>query len=391
MMSITARKVETKAEFEVFFRFPWKLYKNDPVWVPELPSMRRNTLDKHKHAAWEYLEGDYFVAWRDSEAVGTIAAFVNHRHNQQHHQNIGFFGFFECINDQAAANALFQAAEEYLRAKGVTAIRGPASFTSNELYGLLIENFTLPPMILMPYNPPYYVQLVENYGFQKAMDLYSWRSEFSDAPANVYEADGVTENRLVKAIRRSMERRNITVRSFDSKNKAAEFKLILSLYHAAWENNWGFVSMTDRELDNMVRDLSFLLDPKYTFFAYVKGEPVGFLMMIPNFNDVLKHVNARPGVPEIWWLLKALWHWKIRPKLKSMRVILMGVKEGYRKIGVDAAMQLALAEQMIKDQNKGYEWAEGSWVLEINEDTNRLLEHFGSKLHRKHRIYEKAL
>lgn len=388
-MAITVRKVEDKADFNAFFEFPWKLYKGHPHWVPELPSLRHETLDRGKHAAWEYMTGDYFVAWRGQEPVGTIAAFVNHRHNQIHNENIGFFGFFECIDDQAAADALFKTAEDYLRGLGVTAMRGPANFTSNEMYGLLVKNFELDPMILMPYNPEYYIRLIENAGYSKAMELLSWRGGKQEAREILYEADGVTPSRVLRAIQRNNERREITVRTINMKNKWQEFELLRSIYHDGWEKNWGFLPMTERELNELVKSLGILLMPRYTFFGYVKGEPAGMLLLIPNFNEIIKHVNPRPGVPEPWWLLKTLYHWKIRPKARTLRAILMGVRQDYRNLGVDAAMMLSFVQTLWQDDQ--FDWAEAGWVLENNIDTNRLLAHFGAIDHRDHRLYQKSL
>lgn len=386
-MSVVVRKVENKADFKAFFEFPWRIYQDNPYWVPDMPSLRRTTLDKQKHAAWEYMDGDYFVAWRGQEPVGTIAAMVNHRHNQFHDENIGFFGFFECVDDQAVADALFGAAEDYLRAKGVTDIRGPASFTSNEPYGLLIDSFDKQPMVLMPYNHAYYMRLIENAGFQKVKDLYSWIEDLNIEPALV-EPNG-EPTRAVRAVRRNMERRKITIRTINMKDKGREFQTLRDLYDAGWEKNWGFVPMTNRELDGLVKDLGLLLLPDYTFFGEVDGQPVGFLLAIPNFNQVLGLVRPRPGVPEIWYWLKALWHWKMRPKIKSLRFILMGVREDYRGLGVDAAMHLAIGEQLLKDPR--FTQVEASWVLEDNDNLNRLAEHFGATMHRTHRLYQKAL
>jgi len=388
-MTVSVRKVENTTDFKLFFEFPWQHYKDHPHWIPELPAIRRAALDKKKHPAWQYMAGDYFLAWRDGQVVGQIAAFVNHRHNEFHDENVGFFGFFECIDDQATADALLNTAADYLRGMGVDAVRGPASFNSNEQWGLLVDSFDKDPMLLMPYNPAYYVRLIENAGFYKAMDLYSWRGDFPEARLNVYEKED-TEKRLVRAIRRGMERHGITVRNLDMRNKKRDFGIFRQLYDKAWEKNWGFIPMTDRELDNLINDLGFLVLPKYTWLAFVKGEPAGFLLLIPNFNEVMKHVKPHPGLPMIWWLLKSAWHWKLRPKITSLRVILLGVKEEFRGMGVDAAVLLALAEQMIADEHR-YEWAEASWILENNEATNGLLEHFGSRMHRRHRLYEKAL
>lgn len=385
-MTVTVRRVETKADFKVFFEFPWLLYKNDPNWVPELPSLRRDTLNKKKHAAWEYMEGDYFVAFRDGQPAATIAAFVNHRHNEVHGENIGFFGFFECLNDPEVASALFKTAESYLRDKKVEAVRGPASFTSNEIYGLLVENFDLPPTLLMPHNPSYYIQLIEGCGYEKVMDLYAWIAHKSDFSQRNKE---IIPERLLRVTRQNMTRRGITLRTFDMKNKKRDFQLLRQLYNEAWEKNWGFVPMTERELDNLVRDLGQLLDPEYAVLAYVRGELAGFLLGVPDFNQILKRVYPKPGVPEIWWLLKTLWYWKIRPKATGLRVPLMGVKEEFRGLGVEAAMFLETAEKILS--MSPYTSVEGSWVLETNQPTNQLVAKMGLENYRRYRLYQKTL
>ncbi|MFP4322468.1 MAG: hypothetical protein ACLFTK_08435 [Anaerolineales bacterium] len=388
-MAIDICKVSTPAEREAFFRFPWQHYKDSPYWVPELPAIRRETLSREHNPAWEYLEGDYFLARRGGQTVGTIAAFINHRHNEVHNEKMGFFGFFESIDDQAVAAALLNTAMEYVRGLGATALRGPANFTVNEQYGLLVEGFDQYPIVLMPYNPPYYMTLLENAGFEKAMDLYSWRHDNDTVFSKLYEEDGVTEQRTIKLIRRNNQRRKITVRTFDMRNKQRDFHILRELYDKGWEANWGHVPMTDRELDALVEGLGFLLLPRYTLFGEIDGEPAGFILIIPDFNQVLRHVRPHPGRPTWWWYLQAAWHWKIRPKITGSRAILFGVKREYHGLGVDPAMFLYLAEQLVQDGR--FDWLDASWILENNHPTNDLAVRFGAYIHRRHRIYQKTL
>jgi len=268
-------------------------------------------------------------------------------------------------------------------------MRGPANFTSNESYGLLVENFEKTPTILMPYNPPYYADYLEAFGFRKAMDLYSWHFEQATVRQNVLESDGRTPTRKVRATQRAIERAGIHVRTINMKDKQAEFTRIRQLYGAAWERNWGFVPLTDRELDELVANLSFLLDPRYTYIASIGGEDVGFMMIIPNFNQVFQEVRPGPYSFLPLVLAKTFWHWKIRPKITSMRIILMGVKEGFRQRGVDAAMCLQLAHTFLADAHN--QAIEASWVLETNHDLNRLMENFGGYVDCKHRLYQKEL
>lgn len=388
-MSVEVRMVKDKADFRAFLEFPYQLYKDDPYYVPELPSLRRETFDRQKHPAWEYLTGELFAAYRGAECVGTISAHVNHRHNEFHGESMGFFGSFDCINDQSVANALFAAAEAYLRAQQVSAIQGPVTLTSNEMYGVLVDSFDQLPMVLMPYNYPYYRDLLENYGFRKVMRLDGWKMEMARARTVMYESDGITETKVLRVVRRNNERRNISTRSLDTRRKKAEFQTLKDIYNSAWEKNWGFVPLTERELDALEENLGLLLMPDYTFFASVKGQVAGFVLAIPNINEALHHVKPHPGLPEAWWLLKTLWHFKIRSKITSVRGILLGVKEEFRGIGVESALYLALAEALVKRQR--YDWIEAGWVLETNLNSARILEHLEFENHRHHHIYQKDL
>ena len=165
------RPLANRREFEEFFRFPWRHYADDANWAPPLLSVRRQLLDKSKHPAWKYMEGEYFAAWQSGRIVGTVVAFINHAHNRYHNENIGFFGLFESIDDASVAKGLLDAAAEWAQARGADAIRGPANFTTNEECGLLVDNFSQ-PVIMMPYNPTYYASLVESAGFEKVMDVH---------------------------------------------------------------------------------------------------------------------------------------------------------------------------------------------------------------------------
>ena len=320
------RPLANRQEFTEFFQFPWRHYADDPNWVPPLLSMRRQLLDPAKHPAWKYMDGEFFAAWRGGQMVGTIVGFINHEHNRYHQENIGFFGMFEVINDLEAAAGLLDAAGEWLRSRGVDAIRGPASFTTNEECGLLIKNFDK-PMIMMPYNPPYYPELVEAAGFRKAMDAHCMYMDRA-----LIEASD-TLARLEKLVQRAARRSGIAVRHFKARHKKAEFRLFRDIYNAAWVKNWGFIPMNDEELDALIADLGMLVEPELAFFAEIAGEPVGFALSIPNFNEALYKAYPRPGVPELYTLAQVLWHWKVRRAIRSARMPLMGVKQEHRNKG----------------------------------------------------------
>ena len=378
---VIVRKVESASDFRAFFEFPWTVYKNDPHWVPPLLSMRRDLLDKEKNPAWaEYMEGDYFAAWRGDQIVGTIAAFINHRHNEFHEEHIGWFGAFEVYDDQDAATALLDTAAEWVKARGYDAIRGPQTFTTHEECGLLIDGFTR-PALLMPYNDTYYQALVENAGFSKNMDVYSFHMSREQS------SDTKLTDRLGRITQSAMKRNKITVRPIDRKRLREEFELFKELYNAAWDKNWGFVPMTPRELDAMVESLGQFFDPDFAFFADVEGVPAGFVLGIPDFNQVLKKAAPRPGVPEAISLVRALWHWKVHPAIDWVRIPLLGVKDDYRNKGVDVALYWSILQACINSPRINH--SDSGWILETNDDMVSIAQNMGLKIHKTHRFYEK--
>ena len=377
---VDIRRVETRGEFAQFFSFPWRHYADDPNWAPPLLSMRRQLLDRSQHPAWQTMDGEYFGAWRDGAMVGTIAAFINHEHNRFHNENIGFFGLFESINDREVASGLLDAAAEWARCEGVEALRGPANFTTNEECGLLINNFSQ-PVIMMPYNPPWYQQLVEAAGFDKVMDVHCMYMDRELIKTHNSLA------RLERLVGRAAKRSNIAVRKFDSRDKHAEFQRFRDIYNAAWEKNWGFVPMNDAELKALVDDLGMLVEPDLAFFAEIAGEPVGFALSIPNFNEALRRAYPRPGVPEWLTMIQLAWHWKVRRSINGVRLPLLGVRQEHRNKGVELSMLLALMKALLPSR---YQYLDCGWILETNSLIS-ITESLGGKVYKTHRFYQKAL
>jgi GNAT superfamily N-acetyltransferase len=380
MPPVTIRKVETKQDYRAFFEFPWVLYKDDPNWVPPLLSMRHDTFDKTKNPAWEYMEGDYFNAWRGDQLIGTIAAFINHRHNEFHEEHIGWFGAFEVREDAEAALALLTTAADWVKAKGYDLIRGPQTFTTHEETGLLVDGFTR-PIILYPYNKPYYEGFVRAAGFESVMDTYAFYINANHARDNQLERLGRVSNSIMK-------RSHITVRAFDPKRKSQEFDLLKQIYNAAWEKNWGFVPFTPKELDALLHSIGQFFDPRLAFFAFVNDDPAGMVMAIPDFNQVLQKAYPKPGTPEVVSLIKALYYWKVRPVMDWVRVPLLGVKEQYRGKGVDVAMQYAVMDAVIK---AGHQHCDSGWVLATNKAaTDVTVNAGGGKIYKTYRYFDKT-
>ncbi len=289
---------------------------------------------------------------------------------------------FESENDPTTAHALLQTAIDWAQARGYSALRGPQSFTTHDECGLLIEGFA-PPVMLMPYNPPYYQALIEGMaGFEKVMDTYSYTLSATDD-----QLDERQQARVQKVLERVKRQHRVVLRVGSRQTAKQDFQIFKRLYNEAWEKNWGFTPMTERELDALIKDLSLFYDPKLACFVEVDGEAVGFTLGIPDFNQILAQAYAKPNVPELWTLIKALWHWKIRPKLNRVRVPLMGITEPYRNKGLDILMYDYMYRMLVAPEMP-YEHMDCGWVLEINQPLISIIKQIGMHPYRTYRFYQ---
>ncbi len=374
--------VTTQEQRREFAKFPYHLYENDPYWVPPIFMDRVALLDPAKHPFWEHADQQLFLAMRGEEVVGTIGAHVNHLHNEVHGDKVGFFGFFEVIEDYGVAEALLNSAAGWLREQGMEAIRGPENPSQNEEVGLLVDGFDSPPVIMMTYNPRYYEDLIERAGFAKAQDLYAWmiRTDIFD-----YEVQRLPR-KFLRVAEQARQREDLVVRKFDKKNFDREVEIAKVVYNAAWEMNWGFVPFTDHEIDHLAQELKPILDPDLIYIAEVDGKPAGITLGIPDVNQALLKARARPNMWSLpLTLVKFLWH---RRKIDTFRALIMGVLPEYRTMGIDA---LFYAETARAAFAKGYEYCEMSWILESNDMVNRIIERLGGRIYKTYRIYEKPL
>ena len=371
--AVTVRPVADRADLNRFIRFPWRIYANDPVWVPPLLSDLKTVLDRRRHPFHQHADVEYFLARRGDEVVGRIAAIVNHRHNEFHGEKTGFFGFFECIDDGDVARALLETAEAWLRERGMERVYGPESFSTNEEsgLGLLVDGFDKPPVIMTAHTPPYYPKLVEGAGYVKAKDLLAYWLDDQRPP-----------ERLVRGVERLQQAERVKLRTLNLKDFAGEVGRIKEIYNSAWERNWGFVPMTDAEFDHLARQLRPVVNPRLCAIAEVDGEPVGFALALPDFNQALKHVNGRLFP---FGIFKLLWY---RRKIDTLRVLTLGLKPGYRQKGIDAMLYLHIFREGVA---AGFKQAECSWILEDNWDMRRGLERMGARVYKTYRIYEKSL
>lgn len=381
MKPLVIKHVENIEERKAFLSFPWRVYKDDPYWVPPIFSERVHFTDPKKNPFFENNEAQLYMALRGEEIVGTIAAFTNRRHNEHQNENIGFFGFFEVLEDYEAAEALLKTAENWSREKGHFALRGPAQWNTNDECGLLVDGFDDSPRILMTYNPRYYVDFVERAGFKYARDLWAYQLPVVDFMDNIGE-------RLERITTKILERKEVTIRKLNMKIYDEEVAKVKLLYNEAWSQNWGFVPMTDGEFDQLADELHDILDPDLTYIAEKDGKTVGFSITLPDLNEPLLKANPKPNTPEWWTMVKLVWNWKILKKVSWVRVLVLGVIPEYRTLGIDALFYYKSAQAALK---KGMKMAEMSWILDNNDKMNRPIIAMGAEVYKTYRFYEKAL
>jgi len=369
------RPARTPADLSRFIGFPYRLHRGDSMWVAPLRMEVAKLLDRARNPFFQHAEAEYFLAEQGGAVVGRIAAITNANHAKAHpdEAHVGFFGFFECVNDQAVADTLFDAAATWLRSHGMTVMRGPASPSTNDECGLLVDGFDTPPVMLNPHNPRYYADLVTRAGFVKVVDLLCYESVGTEPPA-----------RLVEGARKMAERFNITLRPLSMKHFAREVELIKTLYNQAWEKNWGFIPMTDAEIDVLAKGLKPVVVSDLVVFAMKDGEPIGVGISVPDINVALKKNPSGRAIPGIPILLWHLW----RRKITRLRTLILGVIPAYRRTGADALMY---EWTWRKGRRIGFDWVEASWMLETNHAVRNGMERLGFRVYKTLRMYDRAL
>ena len=371
-------EVRSAADRSVFVRIPYKLYENDPVWVPPLLVDRKDFINPKKHPFYLHGAATQFIAWQGREPVGRILVSDDPNFNATHDTNVGAFGMFESVDDEAVAHALLGAAAEWLRARGRTGLLGPIDYSTNYEIGLLVEGFDTPPRVMMNHNPPYYARLFESWGLTKAKDVYAWWiTDQLEVP-----------ERWRRVTDRMAQRSGVVLRPLVMKRFETEIQKIKVIYNSAWEKNWGAVKFTDAEFEHLAKDLKMLADPDLAIVAEVDGKAVGFSLALPDLNEALKiaDIDGRLfpfGLPiGLVKLLRAM------KKVKTIRLVILGVLEGYRRRGITEALIMRTIDVGLK---KGFNACEMSWTLEDNDLINRPIEALGSERYKTYRVYEKAI
>lgn len=371
-MNNLTHQVTSKRDLNRFIDLPFDIYKDSPYWVPPLKITVKD-LFKPKHPFFDHGKTKSWVAERDGKVVGRITAIVNDAHNEFHDEKCGFFGFFESIDDENVASELFKEAEDYLKAEGMETIRGPVSPSTNYECGTLIEGFDEIPYLMMPYNYSYHKKLIEGQGYTKARDLVSFHLTSDFEMPEVFK----------KLAERIQTKNNVTYRHLNLKNWAHEKKVVIEIYNGAWEKNWGFVPMPNKEMEHMLNEMKLLAEERLVTFALVDGKEVGFITTLPDYNQVFKQIPNGKLLP--FGIFKLL---RRKKYIDRVRVMTLGILPKFRHMGIPTLLFIKAKEEA---QKAGYYHAEMGWVLEDNIPMVKPLLKMGATPYKKYRIFEKSL
>ena len=371
--AIDIQHLRTRRELLRFVKLAWKVYRDDPNWVPPLIGETIAFIDPQgKHPFHKHADVDLFMAFdreKGGEEVGRIAVCVNHYHNRFHEERTAFFGFFECLPDYPVAEALLDTACRWARARDMDILRGPANFSTNEECALLVEGFDSPPRIMMSYNPPYYQRYIERYGFEKVMDAFAYyRSTGGGVPLE-----------LLSFADRLQKEGKIVIRRMNQKAFGEEVSIVHDIYNSAWERNWGFVPMDHDEFHALAKHLQKILIPELTLIAEVEGAPAAFSITVPDVNQALGKINGRLdplSIARLWW------HFR---KIDEVRVLALGIRPEFRHLGIGPLLYLRSFEAAVKLGLKG---GECSWTLETNDAINKAIENMGGERYKTYRFYD---
>lgn len=374
MANPAVKPVASRREQKQFIRFPWELYKDDPTWIPPLVAEQRRLLGYGHHPFYDDAAIQTFLAVRDGAVCGRVAAIVNGAHNRRAEEQRGFFGFFESVDDQQVASALFDAAAAWLKERGMTAVRGPANPSLNYECGLLVEGWHSPPTFMMTYNPPYYGKLVEGWGFEKAQDLFAFWG-------HIDMISGL-DRKLWFIGNEAKQRFNVKLRPMNRRRFREEVELFLNVYNASLVGTWGFAPLSPGEIKVLAGGLKHLIAPELALVAEVEGKPIGAVLGLLDYNPRIKEIGGRLFP---FGFLKLI---RNKHAIKKMRVISINVVPEYQRWGLGVVLLGGLIEPI---QKWGMHEAEFSWVLESNTLSRSSLEKGGAKLDKIYRLYDREL
>lgn len=376
MPQIEVVPVSSGKQQKQFLNLPWEINREDPNWMPPLRQNQKLLCGFGKHPFYDAAESQAFLAVRDGRPVGRVLAIVNHAHNEFHDDKLGFFGFFESVDDAEVSGALFDAAAEWLRGKGMDSVRGPADPSINYEWGLLIDGFQTPPYFMMTHNLPYYERLFEDWGLAKSQDLYAFGGDISILK-NLKD-----QKKLMRMDETIRERFGITVRPMDGKRFAQEVETFLRIYNEALTNTWGYVPMSRSELLHMAKDLKHLIVPELAIVAEVEGEPIGVMFGLLDYNPRIKKIDGKLFP---FGFMRLLYN---KRSIKRIRVVSTNVLPKYQGWGVGLVLALGMVYPGLE---YGLEECEFSWVLETNDLSRKTLEKGGAPKYKTYRVYDRAL
>lgn len=378
MGSLSIQPVRTRRELKRFVKVPFHLHRDHSQWVAPLVFERMEFLNREKNPYFEHAEAEYFIAERDGEPVGRITAQIDHRWDEFQGGSDAMFGFFESVDDREVAVALIDAATEWAAAKGRARILGPMDFTTNEEIGILVEGFERRPMILEPWHPPFYGELIEAEGFAKAMDVLMWELQFG----SLKEGESF-DPAIHTAAKKALEDEGIVIRNLRKSEMSAEVRRFMDVYNEAWGDNWGFVPITDAEVEFQAKNLKQVIDENWAYMAEKDGKVIGAALTLPDINQVMAKLNGRL-LPFGWarFLLG-------KRKIDQCRVFALGVTHEFRHSGVAAGLYLRHLEEAAVPG--GIVGGEMGWILETNGPMNRAMEGMGGEVVKRYRIFERAL
>ncbi len=369
---VTIKEIKDN-HIDEFIKCPYEIYKDNPFWVPQLDRDVKNILSE-KNPFWQHAKRALFLAYDENgKVIGRIAGIIDYNYIKFQENEIGFFGFFECVNNAEVAKKLFDVVKYFLEKNNLKKMMGPMNPSTNDEVGFLYEGFDSSPRIMMPYTHQYYISLAEQAGLKKIKELYAY-----EIPVAL---DGRME-RLNKALN-IVKKRNptITIRTFSKKNFKKDLADVMEIYNSAWEKNWGFVPWTNEEFETIADSLVGLLDENIVMMAYDGENPAGMLIAIPDYNFVLKKLNGKLFP---LGFLKFLY---FKNKVKDLRLMIMGVKKEYRNKGIEAYMAGEALKNSVK---RGYRVCELSWILDDNVMTQRTAEMMSGKLYKRYAVYSNA-
>ena len=376
--SVSVRPVLSKQDKKLFLDVPFALYDKGSNWVAPLYFERFEHLDPKKNPYFQHAETQLFLAEVNGKPVGRISAQIDRLHLERYHDGTGQFGFLEATNEPEVFAALFNAAEGWLKSRGMKRVRGPFSFSINDETGLLINGFDRPPNMLMGHALPYYAKRVEEAGFSKAKDVIAY----------YYDDKNTLPKALSKAYERAMKSPHIEVRPLDKKNLARDLDIILSIHSDAWSENWGFIPFTPEELKVLGDNLKILVKKEFIAIASYKGVPAAMAVTLPNINEWIDGLDGKL-LPFGW--ARIVWNLFGRPP-NSVRMPLMGVRKEFHGTLVGSSLALAVIQTVRRYHiGRGTKSGELSWILEDNLPMRHMIETLGASPYKTYRVYEKAL